>query len=74
MTIKQISKEFNINFNATESKLIVHGRNDVHVKFQGQTIPTCSDEFHVGNLVGSNSAVYLIAIKNVAYVISYIVD
>ena len=47
----------NINFNATKNKLIVYGRNDVHVEFQGQTIPTCSDEFHVGNLVMSNPAV-----------------
>ena len=58
------SHEFNINFNATKSKLFVYGRNDVHVEFQGQTIPTCSDEFHVGNLVGSNPAVDQIAIKN----------
>ena len=60
----QFSQEFNINFNATKSKLVVYGKNDVHVEFKGQTIPICSDEFHVGNLVGSNHAVDQIAIKH----------
>ena len=53
-----------------KSKLIVYGRNDVHVEFQEQTIPTCTDEFHVGNLVGSDPAVDQIVIK--MHVISYI--
>ena len=48
----QFPQKINMNFNATKSKLTVYGKSNVHDKFQGQTIPTCSVEYDVGNLVG----------------------
>ena len=51
---EQFSKDFNIKFNASKSKLLVFGGNSVEIKFQGHVIPVGVKECHIGNLIGTD--------------------
>ena len=45
------SKEYNILFNASKSKLVIFGETiNAKVYFQGQLLPISNTEKHVGNL------------------------
>ena len=57
---KTYSAEYNINFNAEKSKLLVYGKapNNITITFQGHIIKPISCEKHVGNLVGNNPDVH----------------
>ena len=60
------SKDFNITFNASKSKLVVFGKNrcNVNVKFQGSVIPQTDREKHVGNLIGTDPGLEMCIIQS----------
>ena len=62
----EFSNEYNITFNSAKSKVIVYGRNtqNVEIMFQGNMILQSSSEKHVGNLIGTDSEIDQIKIRN----------
>ena len=60
------SKDFNITFNASKSKIVVFGKNssNVNVKFQGSIITQTDKEKHVGNLIGTGPGLEMCIIQS----------
>ena len=53
---EQYSRDFNITFNASETKLMLFGKNvsDVDVVCQGKIVSKVNNEIHVGNIISAD--------------------